>query len=283
MVTRKAIGVLALVFAIGLAGCASSTATFGGPGENLRDDVTRSMSSVETYQVDMTVTLQSTAGSESFAMSGTFDRVNEKAKLTYENSDGRTTAYIGDSSFYAQGPEGNWYAQKFSEDPWGGSSGTTWSNQQTILNGSEVQRTGQTMVNGDAAYVLEVNITPREFQQAWAGEQPDASNAPTDSGMDVSYEIYVSKDTSRVLKIEMSATSPTSTDSFEVTMTFSDYDEDVTIEIPEEATYVNETATVSSGSTLPASALVSSSSTPAASGVVAASSTSASGELRVRA
>jgi len=247
---------LALLLAIGLSGCVSSLPGSGdgadgtdgadgadGEAVELKEEMRGAMEDVETYQVEMDMDIEIEDGYQSvdMRMQGTFDRADEKAEMTVELRGQRVTTYIDGQTMYAETGYGGWQNQEMDEDPWKEGNATTWESQEAILDDGDIEVAGTETVDGESTTVLEVDITAEEFKKAMSTRQTGSASASIESVDDIEYKIYVSEDTDRVRKIEMTMTADVDTRQgvktvdYDITMTFSDYNDDVTIEIPEDA------------------------------------------------
>lgn len=253
---------LAIVLSVGLTGCLSST-TADPDSESsqealeLGDATKNAMETVESYQMtmDMTVEVKEQDRTVEMHAEGTYDREDEQAAVTVEALGRTAETYIDGTTVYAESSYG-WQTTELEEDPWSTGSGTTWEQQEAILEDSAMTIEGNETVDGQSAKVVAVDITSEQFQTAMAASPNAEESESIESVDDIAYTLYVSEETNRILKIEMSMTAEIETAGevdYDITITFSNYNDDVTIEIPDEATERLSTSGVTSHSTTAAS------------------------------
>jgi outer membrane lipoprotein-sorting protein len=195
------------------------------------------MSSAETYAFDMSMSVEASDRTISMDATGVADRPARKIRMDMSMSGVMSrdiTTYLDNQTAYVN-VDGRWRTQDISDrNVW--DSRDQLARQRELLNASTVTLAGNDTVDGTPVRVLE--LTPDEGQLRELVEQQTGSSLGDVSMSDVSFRYYVATDTDQVRKIEMDAemSADGNSGSVSMTMRFSDFGSDVSVEIPEEAT-----------------------------------------------
>lgn len=235
-----------LALALTVSGCQTGPSTSvpeeTPTADELRQQTISAMESVETATFTMDMTMETGGRTIEMTGDGTMDRSAKLMKMTLDVSAGsrdiQATQYIdGDTMYMKMGDQ--WQSMNVREmtgqDPWANNQLT---QQQDILEGADVTLNGTTTIDGRHVYRLDIeaneSVARSLMRQSAAGAAGSMENVEIDR---FSFTQYVDVETKHVRRIdmEMNMTVQGRSASADMTMTFDNFDEDVTIRIPEEA------------------------------------------------
>lgn len=240
----RLVPVIAVAVLAVTAGCAGLGDGGVASAEEVREQAVSSMADVETYRMQMNMTLEASGQEVSMAANGTFDREAEKARMTTRFRGQQVRTYIDGTTMYAETPAG-WQRQDLSDQqPWNQS--TALERQRAIMESANITELGEETLDGEPVYVVRVEPDPERLKEVVARQQ--SQNLDGVSVESVTYTQYVHRDTGRLVRVDMAMTMTANGQSADVdaTMRFSDYDEPVDITIPEEAWQSSSLASPSS-------------------------------------
>lgn len=238
--TRTVLAVLALSVLLALAGCADSGSTDPADGptaEEIQEEATATMDAVSSAAFTMDMTVDSEQGSLSLQSDGVMDIDNKRMRMNMSlESGGRSvelTQYIIDQTAYQQ-LDGQWQSSDVSgQDIWG--EGNQLNMQQEMLENSTLEVTGTDTVDGNEVWVISIEPSDEAIQQFLTGTGTGVTeNMDIES---VSFTQYVDTDTHHVRQLDLSMDTTIQGESatLDMTMTFSRFDENFDIQLPEEA------------------------------------------------
>lgn len=203
----------------------------------LRENATAAMQAVESATFTMDMNVDTSQGEVSMRADGAMDIQNRKMRMEASvDAGGRSTEltqYIVDETAY-QEVGGRWQTQDVSDQNlW--EQGNQLALQRRMLNNSDVEITGSDAVDGEAVWVVSVQPDEATVQQL-------LSQSATGVGEnlelnDVSFRQFVDVDSYHVRKLEMTmdATIQGESATLDLTMTFSEFNQPVDIQVPEDA------------------------------------------------
>lgn len=262
---------LILVLAVGASGCVdqfvnggdtpeSEAAADAPDAQTLQRDAVAAMDDVDSYSYDLTSRTETGGATVSVNASGVVDRADRRLRQTattrVESGAGTmnrtTTTYLVDGTMYFE-RTGQWQKLNLTAVP-GADGGDVWNTssrldqQRRLLADANVsvEREGTTTVDGVETYVLSVDLSEAELQRLvgdGVGATGGNATARALEGTNVSafrYTHYVAKETNRPVRTElvMNATvrNPRTGERVPVnqttTMTFDDFGEEVSIDLP---------------------------------------------------
>jgi len=236
---RKLVPLLAaLLLAVPVSGC------LGIGGEDTSEQAKRvqeaalqSMQSTDTNRFNMSMSVESSDQRLSMHAEGAIDRSERKLRMNMSMSGAvnrDVTVYFDNETAYQNAGTG-WATRDISDrDVW--NSRDQLARQQELLNASTVRLVGNDTVDGTAVRVLELSPDEGELRDLVA--QQTQSNLEGVSMENVTFLYYVGTDDSQLHRVEMDATmiADGTAGSVSMTLEFSDFGSDVSIEIPDEAT-----------------------------------------------
>lgn len=206
--------------------------------DELRQQTVDAMADVETASFTMDMAVEASGTSIEMSGDGEMDLPARRMRMNLDLSTGgqdiSATQYVdGDTAYINVNDQ--WQRQDMSgQDIWANNQLT---QQQEVLEGAEVRLNGTTTVDNRHVYRLEVeaneSVVRRLLQQS-AASTGSLENVEVSR---LSFTQYVDVETKHVRRLDMQIDMAVQGQSAtaDMTMTFSNFDEDVTIEIPEEA------------------------------------------------
>ena len=246
--TKSVLLALLLVLTLPLAGCAGLTdgdtdddTTPDVDGEQLRADSLDATASVETVRVTQEVTMDLGGESVTSTSEGVMDLEAEKLRFTTSSSiagtDFEQEQYlIGDTMYLRSEALDGWVKQNVSGfDAWGNNQ---FAQQQRLLENATLDVTGQQTVDGNEVYVTKLDIDG-EMLTALANEQAGDISDQLASGVSfnnasVTQHIDVETNRVRYTKLQYSLTVRGQDATVTLEQRFSEFNEPVDIELPEE-------------------------------------------------
>ena len=241
--------ILAVVLVVALAGC--SGAMPGGEQSADEDeveqtDILEEIEAVDTYQYEMTQTIETEQGEETVISEG---RINESAnrshvssttdtELISENESVRIDEYIVENTLYAS-IDGDWFQMDLQGNVWEESAQL--AAQTDFIESGTLTEDGTETVNGVETTVVSVEATDELKAELQNSPNFQATGATVD---DVSYELYVDEETNYIHKIdtELTTTAGNQTTTSSTEMTITDHNESLDIELPADAEDAEEGA-----------------------------------------
>lgn len=267
--SKRFVTVALIALLVAGAGCAGMTGGDAGSDdaeqyENataVQEAATEQMQDVESY----TFTMEMSMTSENMTMNSTSQgaadiadrRLRQNQTVTMQmqgrNMTVNSTSYMIGDTMYTSYDGGAWRTMNISEMPGAMGVDEVWNQsdtmeqQEALLNGSEVSFGDEktTTVDGQEVYVIEIDIDEEEYMEAMNQQMMDNAQQRQQlenvNYSEISITQYVATDSMYVVQTEMALEMTTDGETMrqEMTMTFDDFNEDVTIEAPVE----NETAT----------------------------------------
>jgi len=240
--TRTLVVTALLALLVAVAGCSSTGSQLdvseAPSAGSIQENVTRQMQSVETasFTMDMTV---STADQEvSMVADGTMDIPNERMRMTLDVNAGQSvqvTQYVIGNTAYIQ-VDDQWQTQDVSsQNLWG--QNNQLALQQEILQNASLEVTGTDTVDGNPVWVVSLRPDPADLQTLMAQQTGPTGVVDNVEFGNVTVTQYVDTETYHVRQIDMAMNLTTQGESsaIDTTMTFGEFDESVTIELPEGA------------------------------------------------
>lgn len=236
-----------LTLLVAVSGCLGGTNGPQGDGtpsaEEIRENTVSAMEDVETATYEMQMTIS--AGGQDIEMNadGAIDRAAKLMRMNLSMDAGfqslETTQYIKGNTSYMN-LDGQWRTQDVSgQTPGEG----FWSNNQfaqqtNALEGATVELNGTETVDGEETYRLDVEAdqeTVNELLQQQSGATGSLENVDISN---VQFTQYVDTESNYIRKVEMQMDMTVQGQDATATMTMSydNFNEDVTIEIPDAAT-----------------------------------------------
>jgi outer membrane lipoprotein-sorting protein len=245
--TRTLLVTALLALALVVSGCQTGPSTSvpeeTPTADELRQQTLSAMEDVETATLTMDMTIEADGRTIEMTGDGTMNRSAKLMRMSFDVSAGsrdiQATQYIDDDTMYMKVND-QWQSMNVREmtgqDPW---ANNQLAQQEAVLEGAEVRINGTTTVEDRHVYRLEVeaneSVARSLMQQSAAGATGSMENVEIDR---FQFTQYVDVETKHVRKIdmEMDMTVQGQQANSAITMTFSDFNEDVTIQVPEEAT-----------------------------------------------
>lgn len=263
--SKRFVTVALIALLVAGAGCAGLTGGDAGSDDDaeqyenataVQEAATEQMQDVESY----TFTMEMSMTSENMTMNSTSEgaadiadrRLRQNQTVTMQmqgqNMTVNSTSYMIGDTMYTSYDGGAWQTMNISEMPGGMSVDQMWNQsdtmeqQEALLNGSDVSFGDEktTTVDGEEAYVVEIDIDEEEYMRVMNQQMMDDAQQQQQLGnvnySQISITQYVDTDSMYVVRTEMSLEMTTNGETMrqEMTMTFDDFDEDVTIEAPVE-------------------------------------------------
>lgn len=222
-----------LLVTAGCAGVLNDGSSDLSDAEALQRDTVEAMGDVETYHAEMEMNISVKGREVTVTQEGVYDVAEQKARFTTTFGPTETTAYLDGTTMYVQARD-VWRTRELTQaDPW--KQGQGLALQQQLLESAEVSVNGTTTVDGVETTVLSVNPGEAQVKQLLAQQGQQLSGVSIE---EVRYTMYVSTETKRPRRVDMTMTFTANGREAEanVTMTFSKYNEPVDITIPENAT-----------------------------------------------
>lgn len=250
--TKPVLLALLLVLTLPLAGCAGLTdgdtdddrdTDSDVDGEQLRTASIDAMNSVETVRITQNVTMDLGGQPVTTESEGVMDVGAEKARFTTTTSSDvgsefeRTQYIIGDTMYLEFEALGGWVKQNLSG--FNGWSNNQFAQQERLLGNASLEVTGQQTVDGNEVYVTELDVDSETLNALFNAQAGNVSSqlASGVSFDDVSVTQHIDVETNRIryANIEYSLTARGQELTFSLEQRFSEFDEPVDIQLPEEA------------------------------------------------
>ena len=222
----------------------------------VQEAATERMQDVESY----TFTMEMSMTSENMTMNSTSEgaadiadrRLRQNQTVTMrmqgQNMTINSSSYMIGDTMYTSYDGGAWQTMNLSEMPGAMGVDEMWNQsdtleqQEDLMNGSEVSFGDEetTTVDGREVYVIEIDIDEEEYMEVMNQQMMDDAQRQQQMGdvnfTEISITQYVDTDSMYVVRTEMSLEMTTDGETMrqEMTMTFDDFDEEVTIEAPVE-------------------------------------------------
>lgn len=235
-------GFVALLLAT--AGCMDGGSGDGGSeapadapdASTLQSEATQAMEDIETAQMTMTMSVSNGSSNEEIMTSeGVMDMTNRKMRMTSTSAlmQGEMQQYVIDNTMYMQ-MQGEWIRQDVGEQfSWNGSN--QFAAQEELLEGADIQVTGEDEVNGQAVWVVSVEPDAdavSELTNQQMGDGPGMSENVDLSNVEITQ--YIDKESKHILRtiseVDSSVQGQESTTTMD--MTFSAFNEPVEVELP---------------------------------------------------
>lgn len=233
-----------LAVLVAVSGCQTGQQT-SAPDEmpsvdELREQTTAAMEDVETSSFTMDMTMDAQGQTITMSADGKMDIPAKQMKMTVDMSGSgqnlQVTQYIDGNTMYMKMGE-QWIQREApGQNVWQNNQLT---QQQQILEAAEIELNGTTTVDGESVYRVDMEAnesTARQILEQSAGQVPAGSLENVDlNGFELTQ--YVDVETSHVRKVDMQMDMAVQGQSstVDMTMTFSDFNSDVSIEIPDAA------------------------------------------------
>lgn len=231
--TRSTVCIALLLVTAGCTGVLDDGSSGPSDTEALQRDTVDAMEDVETYHADMEMNISVKGREVTVTQDGVYDLAEQKARFTTTFGPTETTAYLDGKTMYMQSRD-EWRTRELTQtNPW--TQGQGLALQQQLLESAEVSLDGTETLDGVETTVLSVDPKESQVKQLLARQGQQLSGVSIE---EVRYTMYVSTETERPRRIDMTMTFTANGQEAEanVTMTFSKYDEPVDITIPENAT-----------------------------------------------
>jgi outer membrane lipoprotein-sorting protein len=235
MPTKRTLLVTALVtLLVAASGCSALTGSSGN-GQAIAEQTNEAMQDVDSYTFDLSMSLSSDQSDQTIEMggSGSVDLAAERLHMTMDVMGQSVEQYIvGDTMYINQG--GTWQQQDVpQENLW---NQQQLAQQQEILENASVTLQGNTTVDGTDVYELSVDVDEDQLMEIL--QQQQGQQFPGQVSLnDISYTMYVTHDDHYLKRInaDMSMSASGQNADVQLEMTFSDFNGDVSIELPPEA------------------------------------------------
>lgn len=252
MTTQRKSALLTLLLALSLilAGCAGLTGTDDDTTpdnsdvdtEQLRTASLEAMENVETVRATQNLTMDLGGTSIATESEGVIDISAKKARFIMTSSTAGTefeqTQYlVDDTMYFKSGAFGGWVKQNVSGfNAWGNNQ---FAQQERLLDGAEMNVTDQRTIDGNEVYVTELDVDSETLSDLFNAQAGNVSSRLA-SGVsldDASVTQHIDVETNRIryANIEYSLTVRGQKFTFSLEQRFSEFNEPVGIELPEEA------------------------------------------------
>jgi len=241
--TRTLVVTALLALLVASAGCSSGgdslDASNAPSAQALQENVTREMQSVETATFTMDMTVSSPNQEVTMTADGAMDIPNERMRMALEMSAGRSvqlTQYVIGNTAYMQVND-QWQTQDLSGQNLWQQNNNQLALQQEILQNASIEVTGSDTVDGNSVWVVSLRPDPADLR-AMVSQQAGTSGIGENVEFeDIEVTQYVDAETYHVRQIDMAMnmTAQGQESSIDMTMTFADFNEPVTIELPDGA------------------------------------------------
>lgn len=218
----------------------------GDEDEVEQTDILEEIEAVDTYQYEMTQTIETEQGEETVISEG---RINESAnrshvssttdtELVSENETIQVEEYIVENTLYAS-IDGDWFQMDLEGNVWEESAQL--AAQTDFIESGTLTENGTETINGVETTVVSVESTDELKAELQNSPNFQATGSTVD---DVSYELYVDEETNYIHKIdtELTTTAGNQTTTSSTEMTITDHNESVNIELPDDAEDAEEGA-----------------------------------------
>lgn len=231
-----------LALLVAVSGCLGGGTTGTTDAEQIRQDTVAAMQNLETATYEMQMSISAKGQTIEMNATGAMDRQAKLMRMNLSMDAGfrtiQVTQYIDGNTSYIN-LNGQWQTKDVSgqtpgEGFWGNNQ---FAQQADALQNATVTLNGTATVDGEETHVLEVEVGKETIRELL----PQQSAAGTLENVDISdihFTQYVDTDTSYIRKVEMNMdmTVQGQQATASLTMTFDDFNEDVSIEVPDAAT-----------------------------------------------
>ncbi|WP_459888452.1 hypothetical protein [Halostagnicola bangensis] len=233
--------ILAVVLVVLIAGCSGAMPGGDDPGDEEieQTEILQQVEAVDTYQYEMTQTIETPNGEETVVSEGT---INESAnrshvssttanQLISENETIDVEEYIIENTMYAS-IDGDWFEMDLEGDVWEESAQL--AAQTDFIESGTLTENGTETVNGVETTVVSVEATDELKEELESSRDFQATGATVE---DVSYELYVDEETNYIhgIDADLTMTSGGETITSTTEMIISEHNEPVDIQLPEDA------------------------------------------------
>ncbi|MDZ7731483.1 MAG: DUF6612 family protein [Natrialbaceae archaeon] len=252
MTRRPRLALLAMVLAVILSGCVGGLIWSEDPtGEEVKGDTLAAMDGVETYTFN--ATLQVDPGSSGIPVaamaraSGAVDTRNERLRSTLSDPiRGETQTYIDGDTVYINDSETGWTSRQLETNYF--TTKTVIDDHRALLKGAEVEHEGTEEIDGRTVNVLAVSVDNASVEshlEKLLGESNASAFAADTGGIleNVTVETatiryYTGQKDDLLYRVTVTGTfrSAGQTVSATLQMDFDDYNEELAIDIPPQAT-----------------------------------------------
>lgn len=211
--------------------------------EQIQENTVSAMKDVETATYEMQMTISAGGQNVEMTADGAIDRAAKRMRMNLSMDAGlqslETTQYVEGNTSYIR-LNGQWRTQDISRQTPGEGfwSNNQFAQQTDALEGASVQLNGTETVNGEETYRLEVDAdqeTVNELLQQQSAATGAIENVDIDN---VQFTQYVDTESNHIRKVEMqmdmSVQGQEATAA--MTMSYDNFNEDVSIDIPDAAT-----------------------------------------------
>jgi hypothetical protein len=221
-----------------LAGCLGGASGYemSAREQQLKHETLGSLGSVDTYTIDGTVSVSGESRSISGTVDGVVDRPDREARVRIALSGAasvETTTYIVGDTAYVNA-RGMWRRMNVSDrNVW--DRNARLQQQREIFEAAQFELIGNDTVGGKPVRVVRIHVPDDRLDdlRRLAGTDNEGVRIS-----EATYTASIDAETDRLRRMEadMRMNADGQTVDAAVTMTFDDFDEAVTIEVPEEAT-----------------------------------------------
>ncbi len=229
-----------LVAAAGCSGGGDQAPTDAPPADSLQDNVTAAMEDVETVTFTLNISMDAPSRDQTVRVNadGAMDIPNQSMRLS-SRMQGRqsieVTQYIIGNTMYAH-MDGQWITQNMTGRNIWEQNTTRLAMQQQLMEDASVDVTGSATVGDRDVWVVSVQPAAEDIRSIMS-QQATMRLPENVQFQNLTATQYVDKETYHVRKLDMSVTMGTQgqQSTVDMTMTFTGFNEPVTIELPEEA------------------------------------------------
>lgn len=240
--TRRLAVTALLALLLTLAGCSSASNSLD-PSEApsagaIQENVTRQMQSVETATFTMDVTVATPDQEVSMSGDGTMDVPNERMRMAMEVTAGQSvqlTQYVVGDAAYVQIND-QWQTRNVSgQNLW--ERNNQLALQQELLRNASIEVEGSDTVDGNPVWVVSLQPDAADLRTMLSQQAGTTDVADDVTFGNLTVTQYVDAESYHVRQIDasMNVTNQGEESAIDVTMTFDQFDEPVTIDLPEGA------------------------------------------------
>lgn len=229
---------LGLVLALLVAGCTDAGGVYAMSDreQQLKQETIGSLESVDNYRVAGDLSVSGDGRSIQGDIRGVIDRSERRARVEVDVSGAtslESTTYIVNDTAHVH-TRNTWRTVDISDrNLW--ERNERLERQQEILEGAQFEVVGNDTVDGHPVRVVEIHVAKDKLDDlvslAGAGDSSDVTIT------EATYTSYIDTETNRLRRVSVDMTMELDGERLDaaVTQTFSDFEENVTIEIPEQA------------------------------------------------
>lgn len=236
MPTKRTVLVTALLaLLVTTSGCSALTGGSDVDAEQVLDRTQEGMSDLETFTFDAQMTMSSEQAEEAqnVTASGAVDLPAAEGRAEVDGPAQSLQMYVVDETMYMN-LQGTWVQQDLSNaTDQAGPQPTMTPDPELFENATSVSFEGNSTVDGTDVYEIAMDVDEEQLLDATGQE----AMAGMGSLEDVSATLYVSHGEYRLKQVDLDVTASVQgqeTDA-DVRITLDDFNEDVTIDLPEEA------------------------------------------------